>query len=284
MSSAKSRHFVALLLFALLGSCSAAGFGHGKGKTAEELFNNAVDDLNDHLYPEALSGFADVKSKYPYSKFAALADLKTGDTHFKSGKYAEAVDAYREFIKLHPNHDEVPYAMFRIGETYFEQLPSDFVLMPPAEEKDQANTRLAITAYQELVDRFPKADYADKARQKLGRCKHLLAEHELYVAQFYWRREKWSACANRAEALSRDYAGIDLEPTALLLAARARQRSGEPDLARASIQKLVERYPGASETSDAKKVLAELPAPAAAPAAPVAPAAPATAPAAVPGC
>jgi outer membrane protein assembly factor BamD len=272
MSPAKSRLFVALISSALLGSCSAAGFGHGKGKTAEELYKNALEDLDDHLYPEALSGFADIKSKYPYSKYAALADLKTGDTYFKSGKYAEAADAYREFVKLHPNHEEVPYAMFSIGETYFEQLPSDFVLMPPAAEKDQANTRLAITAYQDLLDKYPKSDFTEKARQKLGRCKHLLAEHELYVAEFYWRREKWSACAMRAEGLSRDYPGVDLEPRALLLAGRARQKNGESEAARSALARLIERYPTTGEAEDAKKVLTELPAPAAAPAPETAPA------------
>src|SRR5512133_68371 len=153
MSSVKLRLSLALLSSLALVSCSAAGFGRGKPKTAEEIYERAVEDLKDRLYPEALSGFADVKAKYPYSKYAALADLRTGDTYFKSGKYAEAIDAYREFVKLHPNHEDVPYAMFSIGETYHEQLPSKFFLFPPAEEKDQGNTRLAINAYQELLDR-----------------------------------------------------------------------------------------------------------------------------------
>ena len=37
--------------------------------------------------------------------------------------------------------------MYRIGESYFEQIPSDWWFLPPSAEKDQASTRLAISAY-----------------------------------------------------------------------------------------------------------------------------------------
>ena len=244
-------------------SCASSLIGHGKGKNAEELYKNAMEDLKDSLYPEALQGFSEVKAKYPYSKFAALADLRTADTHYERGKYIEAIDAYRQFMKLHPNHEEVPYAMFRIGEAYVKQAPEDWWFMPPASEKDQANTRLAITAYQDAIDRFPNSDYAQKSRDKLAECRGVLAQHELYVAKFYWGREKWRAAANRAEAVVRDFGGSKLDPEALLLAARALGRAGEADGARADAQKLIDRYPKSSEAADAKKLLGELPQPAA---------------------
>jgi outer membrane protein assembly factor BamD len=250
----------------LVASC-AGTLGHGKGKTAEELYKNASEDLKDSLYPEALQGFSDVKAKFPYSKYAALADLRTADTHFERGKYVEAIDAYRQFMKLHPNHEEVPYAMFRIGEAYAKQAPEDWFFMPPAAEKDQANTRLAISAYQDAIDRHPKSEYAAKAKERLAECKRVLAEHELYVAQFYWKNEKWRAAANRAEGVVRDYGGSRLDPEALLLAARALGRAGDAAEARADALKVIERFPTTSEAAQAKKLLGELPpAPAPAPA------------------
>lgn len=261
MLSVRTRSLGAILSL-LLASC-AGTLSHGKGKTAEELYKNAMEDLHDSLYPEALQGFSEIKAKFPYSKYAALADLRSADTHYERGKYVEAIDAYRQFMKLHPTHEEVPYAMFRIGEAYAKQAPEDWFFMPPAAEKDQANTRLAISAYQDVIDRYPKAEYAEKARQRLAECKRVLAEHELYVAKFYWHREKWRAAANRAEGVVRDYGGSKLDPEALLLAARAFGRAGDANEARADAQKLLEKFPTSSEAADAKKLLAELPPPAA---------------------
>ena len=252
---------LAALVAVVLGACAGSGaLGRGKGRTAEDLYNHAMEDLKDGMYPEALSGFADVKTKYPYSKYAALADLRTADTHYEQGKFVEAVDSYRQFIKLHPTHEEVPYAMLRIGEAYAEQAPDDYWFMPPSAEKDQANVRLAISAYQDLLDRYPKAEVATKAKEKLQVCRKKLAQHELYVAGFYFKRDKWRAAAGRAEGLVRDYPGVGFDPEALWIAARARKQAGDEAEARADAEKLVEKFPASSEAKDAKAFLKELPA------------------------
>ncbi len=260
MISVQSRCLAALVAV-VLGACAGSGaLGRGKGRTAQELYDGAMKDLKDAMYAEALSGFADVKAKYPYSKYTALADLRTADTHYEQGKYVEAVDAYRQFIKLHPTHEEVPYSMLRIGEAFVKQAPEDMWFMPPSSEKDQANIRLAISAYQDLIDRFPKSDVAGKAREELQLCRRRLAKHELYVADFYFKRDKWRAAANRAEGLVRDYPGVGFDTEALWMAARARRQAGDAAEARADAEKLVEKFPASSEAKDAKALLKELPA------------------------
>ena len=262
----KSRILILGVFAALVSGCAAASaLGRGAAKTPEEAYQRAVDDLADGLYPEAISGFADVKTKFPYSKLAALADLRTADTYYEQGKFLEAIDAYRQFMKLHPNHAEAPYAMWRIAESYREQIPEDWWFLPPASEKDQGNTRLAISAYRDMIDRYPTSEHAQKSRDKLAECRKKLAEHELYVAHFYWKRGKYPASAARAEGLVREYGGLGLDPEALLLAARARKLAGQLAEARADAEKLVTQFPQASEAAGAKDLLAELPAPAPAP-------------------
>lgn len=230
----------------------------GTPKTAEDQYAQAMEDLASSLYPEATQGFTDLKTKFPYSKFAALADLRIADTNFERGKFVEAVDGYRAFLKLHPNHEEAPYAMFKIGEAYFEQIPGDWWFLPPSAEKDQGNTRLAISAYRDFLGRYPASKHADDGKRRLDDCRRKLADHEMYVAQFYMKHERWAAAAGRAEGLVRDYPNLGLDAAALWLAAEARFLANEPEAARTSAERLQKDFPSTSEAARAAELLQKL--------------------------
>ena len=121
---------------------------------------------------------------------AALAEVRIGDTYFQQDKYTEAIATYRAFTQRRPNHSEVPYAMFMIGEGYFEQQPSTFFLFPPSYEKDKGATRDAVRAYRAYLARFPDHEKAATAQKKLAECRAELAEFELYVARFYLKQDR----------------------------------------------------------------------------------------------
>ncbi|MBI3180449.1 MAG: outer membrane protein assembly factor BamD [Deltaproteobacteria bacterium] len=236
----------------------ASSLLRGTPNNVEETYNNAMQDLKDGYYPEAISGFTDVKTKYPYTKYAALADLRIADTHFERGKFLEAIDAYRSFLKMHPNHAELPYAMLRIGEAYYEQIPSDWWLLPPSHEKDQGNTRAAIAAYRDLLARYPASKEAESARGRLDDCRRRLADHEMYVARFYFKRERYKAAAERAEGLVRDYPSLGFDEEALWLMAQSRFELGEVEPARAAATRLAKDFPNGSYSSAARRLLDEL--------------------------
>jgi len=227
-------------------------------KNAKELYEQSMEDLDDGFYPEALKGFAELKTKYPYTKYAALADVRGADTHFQRGKHLEAVDAYRNFLKFHPNHDQAAYAMLQIGEAYYEQIPGDWFFLPPAAEKDQANTRLAISAYRDSLARFPKHDLTTKARGRLRECRTKLADHELYVANFYLGRDRFEAAAARAEGLLAAYPGLGHDEEALWIAGLSRFTTGEHDLARAHLSRLSKDFPKGGFNTDASTLLQQI--------------------------
>ena len=60
---------------------------------------------------EAIRRYNLIRSKFPYSEFAALSDLRIADAYFAQEKYATAVEQYRTFIKLYAEHPQVIYAM-----------------------------------------------------------------------------------------------------------------------------------------------------------------------------
>lgn len=243
-------------------SCASTGsFLRPAAKTAEELYKQAVEDMEDGLYPEAITAFTDLKSKYPYTPFAALADLRIADTQLKRGQHSDAVDAYRSFLKYHPNHKESPYALLQIGEAYFEQLPEEWWFLPPIAEKDQANTRLAIAAYQDFLSRFGQDALTKTAQDRIRKCRMRLAEHEMYVARFYLDRALCKAAAARAEGLLQAYEGLGFDAEALWIAGSCRLSLGEKQAAAAHLGELAARFPDSPHARDAQGLLPHVPSP-----------------------
>lgn len=98
---------IAALGLALALAAAACG-GDDKGKpvtyqlTAKQNYEKGLTELKDENHLEAIKYFSFVKTRFPYSRYATLAELRIADTHLARGRYIEAVDAYRQFIKFHP--------------------------------------------------------------------------------------------------------------------------------------------------------------------------------------
>ncbi len=228
------------------------------GTTAEENYQAGLDLLKDKSYPEAEKFFDYVKTKYPFSKFAPLAELRIADGRYDQDLYAEAIEAYKQFIQLHPNHEEVDYAEFRQGLSHFKQAPSEFVLFPPAYEKDQRQLQRASEVLTKFLERHPGSKYAPEAKKILDEANARLAEHEWYVAEFYFKRKQWAGAAGRYEGLVDKYPGSRHEPEALMKLAQSAIALDEKYRARTALQKLIVKHPQDPRRPEAEKRLAEL--------------------------
>jgi len=237
--------------------CASSNGARGQNPLddARARYDTAVEDLEDNLFPEALKGFSELKAKYPYSKYASLADLRTADTHFKRGKFLEAIDAYRRFLKFYPNHDEAPYSMLQIGESYFKQIPEEWWFLPPPAEKDQGNSRLAITAYRDMLVRYTHHPLADKARDRLQTARTKLADHEMYVARFYFTRDHFRAAMGRSDGVLKTYTGLGHDAEALWITGRSRYELGDGENAQSALQRLSTEFPKSEHHPDAVVLL-----------------------------
>ncbi len=254
-----------LALAALLLTLAACGGKHVTlggtpkfGKDAEDDYAAGVELLKDGSYPEAQKFFEHVKTKFPFSKFAALSDLRLADAKFDQKLWSEAIAAYEEFVRLHPTHEDVDYAEFRIGVAHLEDSPSDFVFFPPSFEKDQRQVAAAADAFKAFLQKYPNSKYAADAKKDLDRASARLAEHEWYVAEFYYKRDKWPGAANRYEALVDKYPGSRHEPEALLKLAQSCIKMDEKFRARTALQKLIVSHPKDPRRPEAEKLLAKL--------------------------
>jgi outer membrane protein assembly factor BamD len=255
------------LVLALAVAASACGGKAGATSvdysvSAQKNYEKGMKELDRQDWIAASKYFGFIKSRFPYSKYAVLAELRLADAEFGAEQYLEAIDSYRLFIKFHPTHEMVAngYASFRIGEAYFKQLPTDFWLFPPSYEKDQSSTEDAGNELKSFLDKYPDSPYRDKAKEILVKVGKKLADHEWYVAKYYWQRNKPMGTVLRLRRLLERYRGVGYDEEALWLLGRAYVAVDMTDRARLTWQELVTKYPKSDRAGDARTALAGLPA------------------------
>ena len=97
------------------------------------------------------------------------------------------------------------------------------------------------------------------ARTRIKECRQKLAQHELYVAQFYFEREKFKGVVRRTNYLLGHYPNLGLDPQALLLGAKAHIAQDEPTKAREKLSRLVDEFSSTDEAKTAQELLQSLP-------------------------
>jgi outer membrane protein assembly factor BamD len=198
-------------LFLVAGMASCATSDDAKqvtySMTAKQNYDRGLEELKKENFAEAVHYFTYVKQKFPFSKFAGLAELALADTEFARNNYQEAIDSYKSFARLHPTHEKVEdgYVAFRIAGCYVKEMPDDWSILPPAYEKDQSFVRDALRELDSALEKFPDSPFAKQAKEDRRGVLGRLIEHEVYVARFYLERGHPKAAILRIQAAIKRY-------------------------------------------------------------------------------
>lgn len=199
------RATIAMILAMLLLTASTSGcslgkrfFGHKKpDRSPEEMAKEGIEELKKKNYLDAAETFSRIKDRYPYSEQAIVAQLKMADALYYNKKFDEAQGAYKEFEKLHPTNPAIPYVIYQQALCFYRQRPTI--------DRDQTFTEKALEEFRRLQKKFPQSSYATKAEKYKLRCLDDLAEHEFYVAVFYFKTKHYPSALDRFQALSQEY-------------------------------------------------------------------------------
>jgi outer membrane protein assembly factor BamD len=177
------------------------------GWSAQKLYSEAKDNLDEGNYERAVKLFESLESRYPFGRYAQQAQLEVAYAYYKDNEPISAIAACDRFIKLHPNHPNVDYAYYLKGLANFNE---DLGLLgglieQDMSERDPRAARDAFLAFKELVTRFPNSIYAADATARMKYLVNALARNEIYAAKYYMKREAWVAAANRAKEVLKTY-------------------------------------------------------------------------------
>ncbi|HTR16226.1 MAG TPA: outer membrane protein assembly factor BamD [Acetobacteraceae bacterium] len=210
--------------------------------TAQQLYNNGIDALNEKNYSLAVKQFDQVQQNFPYSPWAVNAELMEGYAEYKRQQYTEAVSQLDRFIQLHPTHKDIAYAYYLRALCYYEQI-ADI-------QRDQKTTQDAMNALQEVVNRFPGSAYARDARLKIDLCRDHLAGKEMEVGRFYEKQHLYGAAIGRFQRVVDDFQTTNHAPEALHRLTEVYLRLGLKDQAKKTASVLAYNYPGSPWYAD----------------------------------
>ena len=236
------------LVFALL--VSACGLLPDKTDetanwSANKLYAEARDELSGGGYEKAIRYYEKLESRYPFGTYAQQAQMEIAYAYYKQADQPQALAAVERFIKLHPNHPNVDYMYYLRGLINFNDRlgPFDFAVPQDPAERDPKAAREAFESFKQLVEKFPDGPYA---KDSLARMKYLvnnLAQHDVYVARYYFRRGAYLASVNRAQGVVKDYADAPAVEEALYLMVRCYDALGLTDLRDDTTRVLSKNYP-----------------------------------------
>jgi outer membrane protein assembly factor BamD len=193
---------VALLLISceFFSGCAGKAINENDPK---EMYEDADADVKSDRFLLALDKLRVIKSKFSYSSYGALAQLRIGDVYYLQESFPEAASAYETFVELYPKHERAPYALFRAGEAFYNDIPSTIA-------RDLKSAENAISAFSQYLRRHPGGEFAAAASDLKKRAYNKLAEKEMEIAEFYLRRKKPFSAKLRLEKILNLYGESDL--------------------------------------------------------------------------
>ena|GEM_PF-508848 len=156
----------------------------------ETLYNRGLRQLRRGYYDEAIISFEKVKNHFPFNQYSVLCELRVADALFEKDSYIEAIDAYRQFTRLHPRHSEIDYATYRMAR-------AEFKVSSSVPQRDQTSTERGLKKLRGFEKRFPDSEYIEEVVRIRGKARTRLAKRVLQVGNFYWKSREWKAAERR---------------------------------------------------------------------------------------
>jgi outer membrane protein assembly factor BamD len=216
-----------------------------KGWSVTKLYSEASEELASQHYERAIQLFEKLESNYPFGTYAQQAQMEIAYAYYKSNDQAQALAAVERFIKLHPNHPNVDYMYYLRGLINFNDQIGffNFVYQQDATERDPKATREAFAAFKQLVDKFPTSQYAPDSIDRMSYLINAMAQYEVHVANYYFRRGAYLAAVNRAQSAIADYRDSPAIEEALFVMVRSYDKLGLTDLRDDARRVFVKNYP-----------------------------------------
>ena len=160
------------------------------------LFERGTEALDKRRWLVSREYFRELIDTYPQSPHRADAKLGVGDTYLGEGSaesYVLALNEYREFLAFYPTHERAGYAQFQLGMTHFKQMHSA--------DRDQTETKDAITELTAFVERYPTDPKLDEGKQRLREARDRLSQYEYNVGYHYFRSRWYPGAVDRFRVL-----------------------------------------------------------------------------------
>ncbi len=201
--------------------------------------------VDDKDYDQARKTFMEVKNRDTSKKYAPLAQLKIADSYIKEQDPDLGIDEYKKFLEMYPNNRYASYAQYQIAMAYFSQIE--------APDRGSGVAQKALQEFQRLKDIYPRNPYREIIALRIEKCKTTIADGDLIIGEFYYKKGSYKAAAGRFEGLLKQFPDYTHGDETLLLLGKSYKGLKMYDKAKEIFSKLLEKYPSSKYVKEAKK-------------------------------
>ena len=150
-----------------------------------ELYENELDNPD-----EAVTNYRVLVESYPNNRFAVESLKRVAGIMEDKENYVEAIASYYQIFELYPDNNYTPTALLEIVDIYHDKLEnyekaiemlklyaSQYSQREDAAERifdaaeiyndDLKNKQAAIDTYNEVINKFPTSNYAERAKDRI---------------------------------------------------------------------------------------------------------------------
>ncbi len=233
------------MLLLLVSSCSSNEEMPDERLVEKELYDQAQTRLKNGSFSTAILSLEALESRFPFGRYAEQAQAELIYAYYMNSQFEASQSASERFINLHPRHAHTGYAFYMKGLAAFTD---DSGLFSRYFQSDLAKREvvMAQTSFGELsefISRYPESKYVPHAKQRMIYLRNLLAEHEIYVADFYMKRGAYLAAIGRAKYVIENLPNTPQTPFALSILVEAYEILEYEELRKTSLEILNANYP-----------------------------------------
>jgi outer membrane protein assembly factor BamD len=212
-----------VLVLSVAAAAAACGGDKVKVAPADDLYRQATDDYVEGNYGISIQTYKYLLDHYPLDDRAEDVELRIADEQYADGAYPEAIASYTDFQRMHPTSQRLAEVEYEIGMAYVAQMDTI--------DRDLNAAANAHARFESVIQRFPRSDYAKKAKEQLKAVREHLASRELYVARFYVHSGNHAAARARVGNLLVTYPETDAATEAIALIGSDARSAGDDDIA-----------------------------------------------------
>ncbi|QAY96222.1 outer membrane protein assembly factor BamD [Methylovirgula ligni] len=155
----------------------------------ETLYNQGLVDLSSKDYDKATKKYSALEKQYTFSQWERKALLMETFSQYQAGNYDDAIGSAQRYIGRYAQASDLDYVYYLEAMSYYNQIPDV--------TRDQDRAQKASVVFQQILDKFPKSQYADDARYKLQVTRDQLAGQDMMVGRYYLQQHNYTGAINR---------------------------------------------------------------------------------------
>ena len=233
-----------ILVSVLLQGCSTT---QQVNKSSDVLYKEGENLFQKGKYEDAIAQWKKVKESYQSPELITQAELNIANAYFLNGDYIESSAAYEDFRKLHPNHAQAGFALYRQGIGYYKQIHGI--------DTDQTPVKNALSIFESYLKLYPTGEQLAEVQEKVRDCKDKQLQYELYVGRFYMKSGAYKSAIGRFEDALKAYPDLARRDEILYYLGRSYLEDGQKSKGREVFGKLSREFPGSAFISNANKAM-----------------------------